>query len=78
MTLLGSTVLGITLLAKRFRPTLPAVLLMLIIPFAFVIVQVTSLGSAALPAMFAFAILGRRIARAESTVAPEPREAVAA
>jgi len=78
LTLLCSTVLGITLLAKRFRPTLPAVLLTLIIPFAFVILQVTSLGSLALPAMFAFAILGRRIARAESTVAPAAREAVAA
>jgi hypothetical protein len=78
LTLLCSTVLGITLLAKRFRPTLPAVLLTLIIPFAFVILQVTSLGSVAVPAMFAFAILGRRIARAESTGAPRPRESVAA
>ncbi len=78
LTLLGSTVLGITLLAKRFRPTVPAVLLTLIIPCAFVILQVTSLGSLALPAMFAFAILGRRIARAESTAAPATPEAVAA
>ncbi len=78
LTLLCSTVLGITLLAKRFRPTLPAVLLALVIPAAFAILSVTSMGSAALPVMFAFGILGRRIARAESTGAPTAREAVAA
>ena len=32
LTLLGSTMLGITLLAKRFRPVLAAMLLALIIP----------------------------------------------
>ncbi len=63
LTLLGSTALGITLLFKRFRPALVAVLLAAMIPLAFAILQVTSLGSVALPVMFAFAILGRRIAR---------------
>jgi len=75
--LLSSAVLGATLLVKRFRPTLPAVLLALVVPLAFGILQVTSMGSAALPLMFAFGILGRRIARAESTT-PERRAAVAA
>ncbi len=78
MFLLCSTVLGVTLLVKRFRPTLPAVLLALLIPLAFAILQFTSMGSAALPVMFAFGILGRRIARAESTTASERRQAVAA
>jgi hypothetical protein len=73
LLLLGSTVLGITLLAKRFRPATPAILLTLLIPLAAGILQVTSMGSAALPVMFAFAILGRRIARAEAT-APQPPE----
>jgi hypothetical protein len=77
MFLLSSTVLGVTLLVKRFRPTLPAVLLALLIPLALGILQVTSMGSAALPVMFAFGILGRRIARAESTT-PERPKAVAA
>lgn len=63
LTLLGSTVLGVALLVKRFRPVLPAVLLAAMIPLAFAILQVTSMGSAALPVMFAFALLGRRIAR---------------
>ncbi|HET7736926.1 MAG TPA: hypothetical protein VFK52_13185 [Nocardioidaceae bacterium] len=61
-TLVFSTVLGITLLAKRFRPALPAVLLAAMIPLAFGIMSVTSMGSAALPVMFAFGLLGRRIA----------------
>lgn len=63
LTLLGSTVLGVTLLVKRFRPTLPALLLALMIPLAIGILQVTSMGSAALPVMFAFGILGARISR---------------
>lgn len=63
LTMLGSTALGVTLLVTRFRPVLPAMLLAAIIPLAFAILQVTSMGSAALPVMFAFAILGRRIAR---------------
>ena len=44
---------------------LPALLLALMIPLAIGILEVTSMGSAALPVMFAFGILGRRIARAE-------------
>jgi hypothetical protein len=75
--MLTSTVLGVTLLVKRFRPTLPAVLLALLIPLAFGILQVTSMGNAALPVIFAFGILGRRIARAESTKT-RPRQAVTA
>jgi hypothetical protein len=70
LTLLASTVLGITLLAKRFRPVVPALLLALMIPLAFGIMQVTSMGSAALPVMFAFGILGRRIARTAELTRP--------
>ena len=67
LTLLSSTVLGVTLMVKRFRPTLPALLLALLIPLAFGISEVTSMGSAALPVMFAYGILGRRIVGATST-----------
>lgn len=67
LTMLSTTVLGITLLAKRFRPTLPAILLTVTLPGAFLITAVTSLGNIVLPIAFAFAILGRRIAR-------EPRQ----
>jgi hypothetical protein len=78
LTMLGSTALGITLLVKRFRPALPAVLLAAAIPLAFAILQVTSMGSAALPVMFAFGILGRRIARTSAltrTAAHQPAPA---
>lgn len=78
LTMLCSTALGATLLVTRFRPALPALLLLVTIPLAFGILMVTSMGSAALPVMFAFGLLGRRIARAESTGARAPREAIAA
>ena len=77
MTLIGSTLLGIALLRNGFTPKLPAWLLTLIIPLAIVIVQITSMGSLALPAMFAFGLLGRRIsqerthAQAVETITPE-------
>ena len=74
LTLLGSTVLGITLLAKRFRPVAPALLLALMIPLVIGILQVTSLGSAALPVMFAFGLLGRRIARTAELTHADPAQ----
>ena len=76
-TLMFSTVLGVTLLIKRFRPLVPALLLALVIPLAFGILQITSMGSAALPVMFAFGILGRRISQADARQ-PEVREPAAA
>lgn len=63
VSVIGSTMLGIALLRKHFRPALPAWLLALTIPCLVVIFQVTSMGSVALPWMFAFGMLGRRIAR---------------
>jgi hypothetical protein len=67
LTLIGSTVLGIALLRNGFRPRATSWLLTLTIPLVMGILQVTSLGSAALPTMFAFGIAGRRIARADPT-----------
>lgn len=71
LTMLSTTVLGGTLLVKRGRPVVPALLMLLVIPLAMVILQVTSMGSAALPVMFAFGLLGRRIAR-ESAATSQP------
>jgi len=62
LTMVGSTVLGITLLVRGSAPRLPALLLALAIPLAWLILQATSLGNAVLPVMFAFGILGRRLA----------------
>ena len=64
VTILGSTFLGVVLLRRGLG--LPAWLLALAFPLALVIPQVTSLGNVVLPIAFAFGILGRRIARAES------------
>ncbi|MDQ4053463.1 MAG: hypothetical protein M3237_12300 [Actinomycetota bacterium] len=68
LTMLSSTVLGITLLVKRSRPTSAAVLLALAFPGALLITQVTSMGNIVLPIVFAFGILGRQLAR--ETTAP--------
>jgi hypothetical protein len=62
LTMVGSTVLGITLLVRGSAPRLPALLLALVIPLAWLILLATSLGNAVLPVMFAFGILGRRLA----------------
>ena len=74
LTMVGSTLLGIALLRRGMRPTLPAWLLTLTVPGLILISMVTSLGNVALPIMFAFGILGRRIATAEapSSVTAEP------
>ena len=71
-TMIGSTMLGISLLRRGFRPRVPAVLLSVAIPGLVLITMVTSQGSAALPIAFAFGILGRRIAAAEA----QPSEVV--
>lgn len=64
--LFGSTALGITLVVKGFRPRVPALLLALEIPLAIGILSFTSMGNAVLPVCFAFALLGRRMARTSS------------
>ena len=62
VTLIGSTLLGIALLRNGLTPKLPAWLLALMIPLAIGVGQVTSMGSFALPVMFAFGILGHQMA----------------
>ena len=72
LTLLGSTLLGIVLLRREFVPRSSAWLLALTFPLAFGILQVTSMGSAALPVMFAFGIAGRQLARASEPADATP------
>ncbi len=71
LTLIGSTVLGVALLRNGFRPWTSAWLLALTLPLAFGVLMFTSMGSAALPVMFAFAVAGRSLSRTE----PTPRRA---
>ena len=65
---LGSTMLGITLIVRGYRPRVTGWLLALSIPLAFVIGLFTSLGSAALPEMFAFGIAGWQLARSTDVI----------
>jgi hypothetical protein len=66
---IGSTMLGITLLVRGYRPRATGWLLALSFPLALVIGMFTSLGSAALPEMFAFGIAGLLLSR---SLRPEP------
>lgn len=60
--IIGSTMLGVSLWRRGFRPRAVTVLLSLMIPALIVIPEVTSMGSVVLPVAFAFGILGRRLA----------------
>lgn len=74
LTLLGSSILGAALLIRRSRPLAPTLLLLGTFPLAFVTLQFTSMGSAALPVMFAFGILGLRMAREDEPETSPQRE----
>ena len=62
VSLLGSTMLGVSLLRRGFRPRATGWLLAAALPFGFVITEVTSMGSMMLTVLFAFGVLGRRLA----------------
>ena len=72
LTLVGSTLLGVALLRRGFRPRITARLLVLTIPLAVVALTFTSMGNAALPVVFAFGIAGHRLATGSEVV---PRDA---
>ena len=60
---IGSTMLGITLIRRGFRPRISGWLLALAVPISFVLELFTSMGSGALPEMFAFGIAGHQLSR---------------
>jgi len=80
LMLVGSTMLGCSLLRREFRPRGAAWLLALSLPFGLVITEVTSMGNVSLTAVFAFGLIGRRLALnpayAEQIAAPVPDGAV--
>lgn len=59
---IGGAVLGVVLLRRGFRPRTTAVLLLVMIPFFFVITEITSMGSAMLPLMWGWALAAQSIA----------------
>jgi hypothetical protein len=70
LTMIGSTMLGITMLVRGFRPRTTGWLLALAVPLSIGIGMFTSMGSGALPEMFAFGIAGLQLARRPGTSAP--------
>ncbi|WP_400994468.1 hypothetical protein [Agromyces sp. GXQ0307] len=60
---LGGIPLGLVLLRRAFRPRTTAWLLIVMLPFFFVITEVTSMGSAMLPLMWGWAIAAESVAR---------------
>ena len=61
LTMVGSSLLGIALLRRGFRPRASAWLLALTFPLVSVIEQFTSMGNLALPVAFALGLAGRRL-----------------
>lgn len=61
LSMIGSTVLGIGLLRRGFRPRATAVLLVLWIPAFLVLSDLIALGAAALPFLWAWGIAGRDV-----------------
>ena len=72
LTVVGSSLLGIALLRRGFRPRASGWLLALTFPLVFVIDLVTSMGSLALPVAFAFGIAGRGFADGTGTSTHRP------
>ncbi len=73
LSLVGSPLLGVSLLRNGFRPKITAWLLILSLPSMLAITQVTSLGSADLPVAFGWALAGSHLlaTRAHEVVVPE-------
>jgi hypothetical protein len=61
VTMLGSTVLGVTLLVKGYRPRTTAMLVACAVPGLLVLPEFLSLGSIVLPLAFGWAIAARRV-----------------
>jgi hypothetical protein len=61
LSLIGSTVLGIGLLRRGYRPRVTAVLLVAWIPLMLVISDLVALGAACLPFLWAWGLTGRDV-----------------
>lgn len=65
LSLLGSTVLGIALIRRGFRPRPTGWLLATVLAAMLVLVQVISLGGALMPLVWAWGLAGRELAHRE-------------
>jgi hypothetical protein len=74
----SGTALGLLLLRRGFRPRTTAVLLVSFLPGIFLITTVTSLGSALLPLVWAWALAAHHVARSANAGTTSPAEGAAA
>ena len=68
ISMVGSTVLGVGLLRRRFRPLAAPVLLTAWIPLMLVLSSLIALGAATVPWLFAWALAGRSLAESDAPV----------
>jgi hypothetical protein len=72
LSVLSSTVLGVILLRRGFRPPVTAWLLAVWLPLFFLLSYVIAMGAALLPMLWAWGIAGRHLARAASSTPASP------
>ena len=75
VALIGSLVLGVSLLRRGFRPLATPVLLVLWLPGFFALSALVAMGAAMLPMLWAFGIAGWALATAPSSAPREPEPA---
>ncbi len=71
IAMIGSTVLGISLLRRGFRPRATAVLLALWLPLFVLLSSIIAMGAGVVPVVWAFGLAGWSMATAPQQ-APEP------
>lgn len=79
ITALGSTVLGVVLLRRGYRPRILGIALVAFIPTFLLITEITSMGNVVLPILFAWTYAASRVvrSRAYGSVAPTSRASAA-
>jgi hypothetical protein len=71
ISLVGSLLLGIALLRRRFRPRTTGWLLVLTFPLLMLLSELVAMGAAALPTLFAWGLAGRAMAAAALVSSPD-------
>lgn len=72
ISLVGSLLLGIALIRRRFRPRTTGWLLALSLPLMLLLSELVAMGAAALPTLFAWGLAGRAMAATTQPRTPTP------
>jgi hypothetical protein len=75
ISLIGSLLLGIALLRRRFRPHTTGWLLVLSFPLMMLLSELVAMGAASLPTLFAWGLAGRAMAAHTRQQTPTPANA---